>query len=120
MIPRAALDELDRTCCELEDQRREPVITSSAWGLTVARSDVNLPGRPVSSAAFPKAHLLGGSGPASLCVWCILERAVSGHGPAPRINGDVRLEPCARHCEPAPKVNPNAGCAAAYPKGRWP
>ncbi len=60
----------------------------------------------------------------SLCVWCILERTFQGHGPAPRINGDVRLEPCARHSSgaevrPPESVNPNAGCVAAFPKGRW-
>lgn len=167
------LAELDRFCCELDDELRAPVVTASAWGLGFA----NLTGSARSSAGFPKPHLLGEVGPvASLCVWCILERTVQGHGPAPRFNGDVRLEPCARHAtSPAPtsspvpqagrvldhaagppftngggverharnvdalghgldmaetrsrsnarpaveSVNPNAGCVAAFPKGRW-
>lgn len=78
------------------------------------------------------------TGPVPLCVYCALERAISGQGSAPRINGDVWLKPCPRHeerpgiaCNSREAVtnNPTARRAEApacdrapgspYPKGRW-
>lgn len=81
--------------------------------------------------------------PAKLfCVWCHMEGNHQGHGPAPRITGDMVLHSCADHAgpssseavpcspppqsppvgpeaRPAPPLNPNAGAVAAFPKGRW-
>lgn len=51
----------------------------------------------LSSAPFPKGHLLRDPAPVSICVWCAMERALQGHGPAPSIRGLHQLEPCARH-----------------------
>lgn len=206
-MTRRELEDLDAACCALDDARpRGPVITSMAWGLTLARHRQrpqsvttgetpalpNLTGSARSSAGSPKPHLLGEVGPVALCadtpvkpqgrtqntgcapgrgaqyipthtysapsrgliapgtlcVWCIVERTIQGHGPAPRINGDVRLEPCARHSSPAATSPPvlqvgraldsaaglpdfNSGGVESrhamtssslsnpYPKGRW-
>jgi hypothetical protein len=100
--------------------------------------DVCLPARGERSAPADTI-----TRPVALCVFCAMERALSGHGPAPRINGDVWLHPCPRHeeassqeakqlptarraeapaCDRAPgspAVNLNAGIVPAFPKGRW-
>lgn len=38
-----------------------------------------------------------GSPEGSICVWCAMERALAGQGPARLPSGLVRLEPCNRH-----------------------
>lgn len=110
------LAELDRVCCELEDLRRAPVITRTAWGLGM--SNVQCPMSKggnefctepvnVSSAGFPDPHLLGVAGPVSLsgesqtrhytvCPWCAWERAANGIR-SERVNATVRVESCKRH-----------------------
>jgi hypothetical protein len=93
MIRREDLDELDRVCCELDDLRPRAVMTAAAWG----ESDLISPGRPVSSAASPKAHLLGVAGPVdAICPWCAWERAAGRRESCERL-GLVRIESCERH-----------------------
>ena len=168
MMTPADLEALEQFVREAEDSIRAPAISASHWHLSI------LSGRPVSSAAYPQAHLLGVAGPASncrtvgpgdgpitrgnspgtaqprreqtsvtagetatICPWCAMERAMQRQGPAPRANRPMRVESCGRHSSPgdtshpAPQAggaldraaglpsNPNAGCAAAFPKGRW-
>ena len=77
--------------------------------------------QPAHLSADVCVPAVGASRRMELCVWCALERALSGQGSAPRVNGDVWLKPCARH-EERPEIqrsNPNAGVVPAYPRGRW-
>lgn len=120
-----------------------PVVAPPAGGQTH---------RPASDSGgmmpLSKPHGCGPvSSPVPLCVWCALERALSGQAPAPRINGDVWLRSCARHEErpglplevlttsptvrraaapaadlgraPNGSPNPNAGHVPHFPRGRW-
>jgi len=116
-MSRLELQALDALCCALDEERPRSAITASAWDLGMVSA-----GRRPSCKANGIAPV---STAQPLCVWCALERAIRGEA-APRINGDVWLQPCARHEErvearPAtnPVPNPNAGIVPAYPKGRW-
>ncbi len=96
-MSRADLDELDRFCLELEDERRAPVITATAWGLGFTQQSI-LTGGPFLQRPSPRPTSLADS-PVTLCPWCAWERAASGHGPAARANQCVRVQSCARHSE---------------------
>ena len=85
---------------------------------------VSSSGQPAANSFPPDVRVPAGG---VVCVWCALERMLSGQGSAPRINGDVRTGSCPRHAErpdgsvelARPAVNPNAGVVACFPKGRW-
>jgi len=115
VISKPEAELLDAIACALDDARPGPCITASSWGLSSFPVDV----REVPATGREHSPPVGKPlRPAALCVFCCVERAMAGSRETPRINGDVMLQPCARHAEPAPKLNPNAGVAPAYPKGR--
>lgn len=81
-----------------------------------APARVSMPGPaadlPADVCASPAGGKLSGpaaTGPVPLCVWCALERAISGHGSAPRINGDVWLKSCPEHEERPGITSPISG-----------
>ena len=110
-----SLDELDRVRCELDDARPGPRIIAASWvdfefvprvrhdagraetfpfGMGYAQPVAAGSGCATSSQRSPEAV----AEPAAvLCPWCALERAMQGHGAAPR-TGFVSVARCARHC----------------------
>lgn len=58
------------------------------------------PERRARSGAAPAAAGLAAAAPAGarpLCIWCAMERALQGHGPARLPLGLQTLIPCSRH-----------------------
>jgi hypothetical protein len=125
-----SLAKLDSVMCELDDARPGPTLTRLGWGHGMdfnrarVRSGVGAMG---GSNAIPFEAAPGSSMRASadvkqsaLCIFCAWERAMQP-GPRmapPRINGDVRLEPCARHSSRLVTSNQQAAPAsdaAPYP-----
>lgn len=110
-----SLEELDRVMCELDDARPGPKVIAASWvdfqfmprvrhdadraltfpfGIGCARSAAAGSGCETSSRRSPEFV----SEPAAvLCPWCALERALQGHGAAPR-TGFVSVARCDRHC----------------------
>lgn len=102
-----SLEELDRVMCELDDVRPGPQVSRGGWleGMDFNRARM---GSGVGAAADLTSFEVAADAPmrapavlrpAALCIFCAWERAAQpGPRMAPlRINGDVRLEPCARH-----------------------
>lgn len=104
----------------------------------VRATTLDLTGGPFLQRPSPWPTSLADSPVNSICPWCAWERAAAGHGSAARANQFRRVQSCARHSaspeppsSPVPTAgaepdsgaglpsNPNAGCVAAYPKGRW-
>jgi hypothetical protein len=119
----ASLEEFERAMCELDDARPGPQVIRTSWAAgmscTVRAHDFNrarmgsgVVGEvgsnvaPFGTAAKPTMTASADVKQSALCVFCAWERAMQpGPRMAPlRINGDVRLWPCARHESSPPKV----------------
>ncbi len=75
--------------------------SSTRTSLAAAPVNSFRPVQVLASPHFPPQRTANECGTGLiLCVWCSLERTLQGHGPAPRIDGDVRTGSCARHSHP--------------------